>query len=567
MLMVSGLPKQDFYRSLRNKAASMLFDRKAGSSSICPKQVLRFGYLTHKKCRLPPQGGILQMEKRIVTVQYNYDVAIVGSGVAGLFGACHMDPSLKVLVIAKREPDLTNTSLAQGGIAAVLDTVNDNQEDHIRDTMIAGGYENNPDAVRLLVSRGPADVRELMELGAVFDRNPDGSLNYTLEGGHCRPRIVHHKDSTGSEVQRALLAYVRTLPNVTIWEDSLVALLKKDTCFHLDVIQEHTDLIRHVNARVCLLATGGIGRVYEYTTNSKIATGDGIAFAYRLGARIKNLHYIQFHPTGFANKKDRETFLISESVRGEGGYLLNAEKKRFMQNYDPRQELAPRDVVSHFEMVETKRQNSNDLWLDISYKPADFIRQRFPMIYQKCLQYGYDMTKEPIPIYPCQHYLMGGIDVDLWARTTVEGLYAAGECSHTGVHGNNRLASNSLLEALVFSHRAAEDINRLAKEGKLPELCNGDFPEDNYTDRLPGGIRTEVRAIMQRSFFVAPNVEECRKGLVRLDELRRFMESGKWHMDFHCVESRSLVTVADLILRGVVQQEEAKEKKQEEAKQ
>lgn len=234
----------------------MLFDRKAGSSSICPKQVPQFGYLTHKKCRLPPQGGILQMEKRIVTVQYNYDVAIVGSGVAGLFGACHMDPSLKVLVIAKREPDLTNTSLAQGGIAAVLDTVNDNQEDHIRDTMIAGGYENNPDAVRLLVSRGPADVRELMELGAVFDRNPDGSLNYTLEGGHCRPRIVHHKDSTGSEVQRALLAYVRTLPNVTIWEDSLVALLKKDTCFHLDVIQEHTDLIRHVNARVCLLATG-----------------------------------------------------------------------------------------------------------------------------------------------------------------------------------------------------------------------------------------------------------------------------------------------------------------------
>lgn len=478
----------------------------------------------------------------------NYDVVVVGSGIAGLYAALQLDSSLSVLLVSKRELSLSNSSLAQGGIAAVIDYTNDTTDAHFNDTLIAGGFKNNPQAVRILVDEGPDDVRKLIDLGVDFDRTPDGGIHYTLEGGHSKPRILHHKDTTGEEMVQTLLKSVVELPNVTIWEHALVCDLKKSNNFSLDILKDtkhHT-----VNARFCLLATGGIGRVYKYTTNSKIATGDGIALADRLGAKIKNLHYIQFHPTGFADKT-RETFLISESVRGEGAYLLNCHGERFMHKYDERLELAPRDVVSRSILEEQQMTGSDKFYLDISYKDADAVRARFPMIYRNLLEAGYDLTRDRIPIYPCHHYLMGGIDIDLNGCTSVEGLYAAGECSHSGVHGNNRLASNSLLEALVFSRRAAQEINYLAAKPH-GELTTLEFPISSSVEPIPSGIRTEVRAIMQRSHFVVPNKETARVGFEEVLALKKQLEEGAFRVDADYVEARSLIQIAYLVLKEVI---------------
>ena len=309
----------------------------------------------------------------------------------------------------------------------------------------------------------PKALPKILDYGVDFDRTPDGELHRTLEGGHSRHRIFHHKDATGAEILDKLLKKVKTLPNVTILEHAMMTGMQKtDTGFSVNVMQGGSCTV--YSSHFMILATGGIGRVYRFTTNSKIATGDGIAFAYENGAEIRNLHLIQFHPTAFNDHHTRECFLISEAVRGEGAYLLNCNKERFMDRYDERLELAPRDVVSHAIILESRRTHSDNFYLDISYKDSEFIKNRFPMIYEKVLEQGYDMTKEPIPIFPCQHYLMGGIQVDDNSETTAPNLYAAGECSHTGVHGNNRLASNSLLEALVFSRQAALDIAK-----KLPD--------------------------------------------------------------------------------------------------
>jgi L-aspartate oxidase len=288
----------------------------------------------------------------------------------------------------------------------------------------------------------------------------------TLEAGHSRHRIVHHKDSTGKAIVDGLLDVVKTLPNITICDNALVYSIKKVlNGFYISILKNEKSY--YYGCNYCLLATGGIGRVYKYTTNSAISTGDGIAFAYMLGAKISHLSRVQFHPTAFAAVNGRERFLISEAVRGEGAILLNCNGERFAFDYDSRGELAPRDVVSNAIMLESKKTNSEKFYLDITHKPADFIKQRFPMIYARCLEEGVDITKDRIPVFPCQHYLMGGINVDLDAKTSVDGLYAAGECAHTGVHGANRLASNSLLEALVFGRAAAQDIvRRLNKYGK-----------------------------------------------------------------------------------------------------
>jgi L-aspartate oxidase len=302
----------------------------------------------------------------------------------------------------------------------------------------------------------------------------------------------------------------------------------------------------------CLLASGGIGRVYKYTTNPSVATGDGIRFAYEMGAAIKNLSYVQFHPTAFNNRATRECFLISEAVRGEGAYLLNCHKERFMHNYDKRLELAPRDVVSHSIVLESRKQNSTDFYLDISYKDSEFLKKRFPMIYKNLMEQGYDLTKEPVPIFPCQHYLMGGIDVDSNSETTLPNLYACGECSHTGVHGSNRLASNSLLEALVFSRKAAENIaTKLDTVSESFEEVQFDAHMGN--DRIPAGIRTETRKIMQNSYFVIPDKEAAAEGLKRVTEIRNDLLSGKYVVDADYVLAKSIVTVAYIILNEVIQ--------------
>lgn len=483
-------------------------------------------------------------------MKQHYDVVIVGSGVSGLYAALQFGEDISVLVMSKRELSLSNSSLAQGGVAAVLDTDNDNYKLHIADTLIAGGYKNDLSALEVLVTEGPSDVLKLRELGVKFDSDSEGNLQMTLEGGHSRHRIAHHKDSTGREIVRQLLELVAQKPNVDMVENTMLCSLKKDSGggFWLGVMDEEG--IHPVFAPYVILGTGGIGRVFKYTTNSAIATGDGITMAYNLGAKIKNLSYIQFHPTGFAPKDaTRERFLISEAVRGEGAVLRNAEGNRFVENYDYRGELAPRDVVSRIIMQEGARLGSDEFYLDITHEDADFVRNRFPMIYEKCLEEGIDMTKEWIPIYPTQHYLMGGINVDTKARTSVSGLYAVGECSHTGIHGKNRLASNSLLEALVFSRRAATDI--------ILNICvNGSAaPKDEPVmpsivgKPLRSGIRTSIRDILQEAHFVTLNIDKAKENLPKVEALIEEVYDDGIAMSKDLIEARSAATVAYIVLK------------------
>ncbi len=480
----------------------------------------------------------------------NYDVVIVGSGVSGLYAALQFSKDISVLVISKRELSLSNSSLAQGGVAAVIDKDNDNYKLHIADTLIAGGYKNDLSALEVLVTEGPSDVLKLRELGVQFDSDSQGNLAMTLEGGHSRHRIAHHKDSTGREIVRQLLELVAEKPNVELLENTLLCSLQKDSGggFWLGIMTADGE-IRPVFAPYVILGTGGIGRVFKYTTNSAIATGDGITMAYNLGAKIKNLSYIQFHPTGFAPPDDsHERFLISEAVRGEGAVLRNVNGDRFVENYDYRGELAPRDVVSRIIIQEGKRLGSDKFYLDITHEAPDFVRSRFPMIYEKCLEEGIDMTKDWIPIYPTQHYLMGGINVDTKARTNVPGLYAVGECSHTGIHGKNRLASNSLLEALVFSRRAATDIilnicvNGSAKPKDEPKMPSKEGKP------LRKGIKTTIRNILQEAHFVTLDTNKAIEKMPVIEELLKEVYADDLAMSKDLIEARSAVTVAYIVL-------------------
>lgn len=479
-----------------------------------------------------------------------YDVVIIGTGVAGLYATMQFPEEYKVLLVAKKELQLSNSSLAQGGVAAVLDKENDNYKLHIADTLIAGKYKNNLSSVEKLVTEGPDDVLKLNELGVEFDLGKDGELAKTLEGGHSRHRIVHHKDSTGKEIVDTLIECVKKKPNVTICENTLVyAIEKVENGFCTCYLQDGKNY--QVGSNYCIICTGGIGRIYQYTTNSAISTGDGIALAYMLGAKISHLSRVQFHPTAFAAENIRERFLISEAVRGEGAILLNCNGERFAFDYDERGELAPRDVVSKAIMLESIKTGSDKFYLDITHKEPEFIKQRFPMIFEKCLEEGIDITKDRIPIFPCQHYLMGGINVDLDARTSVEGLYAAGECSHTGVHGANRLASNSLLEALVFSRRAAQDImNHIEKHGRLPL---GEMPKEIDTNGmdLPVGTRTKIRQIMQDTYFVIPKFDKADESYKQVDKIVSDLVTQKYAINADYVEARSLAIVAGIILDEV----------------
>ena len=479
----------------------------------------------------------------------NYDVIIAGTGAGGLYSAINLPSNLKVLLITKRELILCNSALAQGGIAAVYKPEDDSTRLHTNDTLIAGGFKNNPDSLKILVTEAEKEIEKIISLGVDFDKDENGKLHRTLEGGHSRRRIFHHKDSTGFEITTKLQETVKKMPNVDILENALLCKVKKtSTGFSADI--SVNDVHKTFNSRYFIMATGGIGRVYDFTTNSAIATGDGIALAYEIGANIKNLSLIQFHPTAFNNKHTRECFLISEAVRGEGAYLRNKDKERFMHNYDERLELAPRDVVSHAIVTEGRRLDSDEFYLDITHKDPDFLKNRFPMIYKYLLSQGIDMTKDMIPIYPCQHYLMGGINVNTKSMTSVEGLYAVGECSHTGVHGNNRLASNSLLEALVFGRQAAEDIaSKIDTTIPLDQLEEYKFETSETAVPIPQGIRTEIRHIMQKSYFVIPDMQGAVAGFERIAEIKRMLDEGDFIVDHNYVEAKSLATVAYLILK------------------
>lgn len=477
-----------------------------------------------------------------------YDVLIVGCGAAGCYGALNFTEDIDVLMLSKYEKTVSNSDLAQGGVAAVLSFDNDSYELHINDTMIAGHHANNIETVDALVHEGPEDVRKIMEYGVEFDRDEKGNLSKTMEGGHSRRRIVHHKDTTGAEIVRGLLEEVGRRKNIELSDNTtLCSLSRVNSGFRANLLingEAHS-----IFCSYCILASGGIGRIYRYTTNPKTATGDGIRIAYELGASIKDLSYIQFHPTAF-NSKDGEQFLISESVRGEGAYLLNNNKERFMHRYDERLELAPRDIVSKAIILESRRTGSDNFYLDISYKPKDYLLNRFPGIAEGCRQHGVDITTDLIPIFPCQHYLMGGIEVDIDSRTTVPRLYATGECANTGVHGKNRLASNSLLEALVFSRHAAEDIMRCIS-ADFAKVVSHPFTRDINGAPLPSNIKTEIQDILQRAYFVFADESAVRTGIKQIENILKRLKGSKYAVTTEYCETLSMATAAYIILKEV----------------
>lgn len=380
-----------------------------------------------------------------------YDVIIAGTGASGMFAALSLPKTLRVLMITKDETENCNSYLAQGGICTLKGE--DDFEAFFEDTMRAGRYENNRDSVRCMIE-GAAEVnRRLISYGVNFDKDEEGSLDYTREGAHSTCRILHHKDITGKEITSRLIAAARKQDNIQIEEYTLMVdlVMEQNRCTGM-IVRDSKGTIRQLSAKAVILATGGMGGLFEHSTNFKHITGDSFALAARHGIKLKNLNYIQIHPTVLYSKKPGRGFLISESVRGEGAVLLNSRGERFVD------ELLPRDVVSAAIQEEMQKTRSHCVYLSLAGKSPEWIRNRFPNIYKTCLEEGYDLCKEPVPVTPAQHYLMGGIETNTCGETSAGNLYAVGETGCNGVHGANRLASNSLLEGLVFAERAAEKI-------------------------------------------------------------------------------------------------------------
>ncbi|XP_029125158.1 L-aspartate oxidase, chloroplastic isoform X2 [Cajanus cajan] len=449
-----------------------------------------------------------------------FDFTVIGSGIAGLRYALEVAKYGSVAVITKAESHECNTNYAQGGVSAVL-CPSDSVESHMKDTIVAGAYLCDEESVRVVCTEGPERVRELIAMGASFDHGEDGNLHLMREGGHSHHRIVHAADMTGKEIERALLKAVVNNPNIFVFEhhfaiDLLTCQDESDiVCLGVDTLNTKTLEVIRFLSKVTLLASGGAGHIYPKTTNPLVATGDGIAMAHRAQAVISNMEFVQFHPTALADEglpikptKPRENaFLISEAVRGDGGILYNLGMERFMPLYDERAELAPRDVVARSIDDQLKKRNEKFVLLDISHKPKESILSHFPNIASMCLQHGLDITRRPIPVVPAAHYMCGGVQAGLEGETNVQGLYVAGEVACTGLHGANRLASNSLLEALVFARRAVQPSVDCMKSSSLDLTASNLWPRpvvpfslgSNDTDKvlsMTKELRTELQSTM-----------------------------------------------------------------------
>ena len=405
------------------------------------------------------------------------DVLVIGSGIAGLSFAIKIAtarPDLSILVITKNNNESCNTAHAQGGIAVVLDKLKDSFEQHIEDTLQAGHQLNDPEVVKMVISQAPQRLQELINWGASFDTDEMGVLDLGLEGGHSRKRIVHHKDLTGKEMVNTLLKKAASLSNIIFHDHFFVTdlLMEKsdNTCLGIKVLDKLTREEKAINSRITFLATGGSGRIFQNTTNPAVATGDGIAMAHRAGAEIANMNFIQFHPTALYQKDTHALFLISEAVRGFGAQVVNSKGERFLFQYDERGELATRDILSEAIVKELKISGEDCAYMDCRHLDPETFTSHFPTIIAHCASLGIDFRKHLVPIVPAAHYQTGGVSVNEFAETTIHNLYASGECAHTGLHGANRLASNSLLEALVFSHEAAGNVLEVIDDIELKYL-------------------------------------------------------------------------------------------------
>jgi L-aspartate oxidase len=512
---------------------------------------------------------------------YQSDFLIIGSGIAGLLFALDTAAAGRVALVTKKEAMESNTNHAQGGIAAVLGR-NDSFDLHIQDTLASGAGLSQPEVVRLVVEEGPRRIKELVARGVSFSRRKDAaadSFDLGREGGHSRNRIVHTQDMTGREVERVLLEQVREHPNIELFENhiavdlithstrmkrGLVTTTHEEHCCGAYVLDREARRVRPFVSRIVLLATGGAGKVYLYTSNPDIATGDGLAMAYRAGATLANLEFVQFHPTCLYHP-EAKNFLISEAVRGEGAVLIDARGNRFMERYDPDRELACRDVVARAIDTELKKSGDDAVFLDISGRDADFIRQRFPNLYENCLRFGIDMTREPIPVVPAAHYMCGGVVTDTQGRTDIRRLFAVGETACTGLHGANRLASNSLLEALVYAHRAARQAVADFRSGELPEVPEPPAWDEVGTTDSDERIMVsqnwdEIRRFMWSYVGIVRSDKRLERARRRIEMIQREITDYYWNFKVTAdlIELRNIAMVAELIIRSASHRKESR---------
>ncbi|MFY0652160.1 MAG: L-aspartate oxidase [Cyclobacteriaceae bacterium] len=502
---------------------------------------------------------------------HKYDFLVIGSGIAGLTYAIKVAgkfPDAKIAIITKADAKESNTKYAQGGIAVVTDTLTDSFDKHIKDTLKAGDGLCDLQTVDLVIKEGPDRLEELLEWGTEFDRKKEGNFDLGREGGHTQNRILHHKDITGFEIETTLLDKVGTFKNITVLQEHFAVDLitqhhskgrnktsvEETECYGAYIFNEASKKVETFLAKITMLATGGIGQVYQNTTNPKIATGDGIAIAYRAKAHISNMEFIQFHPTSLDHVEPNTSFLISEAVRGFGGLLRNADGELFMEKYDPRKELASRDIVSRAIDNELKKSGFDRVYLDCTHIKKKKFKKHFPNIYNKCREIGINPKRDYIPVVPAAHYLCGGVDVNENGQTTIKNLYACGECSNTGLHGANRLASNSLLEAVVFAHRSFLKSKEDILEGNFVD----NIPDWNDEGTTPPKElilithnRKELRAIMNDYVTIIRTDERLQRAAKRMKVLYEETEElyKKTKISAQLFELRNLITVGYLIVK------------------
>ena len=506
-----------------------------------------------------------------------FDFVVIGSGIAGMSYALKVADAGKVAILCKTKLAEANTALAQGGISSVTDTVLDNYEKHIEDTLIAGDGVCDIKAVEKVVTGAPAQIAQLLEWGVDFDKTPDGSFDLHKEGGHSEFRILHHKDSTGAEIQESLIKRIKSHPNIEVFEHffaieiltqhHLGQIVTHHTpnieCYGVYALDINNNKIDIILGKVTMLATGGIGNVYHTSTNPLVATGDGIAMVHRARGVIRDMEFVQFHPTAFYHAGDRPSFLITEAMRGYGAVLRNINGEEFMQKYDERLSLAPRDIVARAIDTEMKIAGSDYVFLDVTHKDAEQTKKHFPTIYEKLLTYGIDITTQYIPVAPAAHYLCGGIAVDLNAQSSINRLYATGECSCTGLHGANRLASNSLIEAIVYADAAAKhSIERLKNIDYQTDIPNWNDEGTTFTEEMVLITQSlkEVQQIMSSYVGIVRSNLRLQRALVRLEILFRETENlfNRSVVSREICELRNCIGVSYLIIKQAMNRKESR---------